>query len=194
MGGMPAVLRNLRPRELWVSLDPESGAYRALLREAAELGITVRHWRAGDSPDWSGVRIDVLAPEVGYTNVGPPANNDSLVLHLQYGSASVLLEGDAEAPSERTLVTGNRLSPVTLLKVGHHGSLTSSNPAFLDAVRPRDAVISVGALNTFGHPRAEIIQRLTAEGTTLFRTDQAGATSFLLRSDGGIDVRTSASN
>ena len=93
MGGMPAVLRNFRPRELWVGVDASAPAYRALVAEAAALGIAVRHFRAGDKVTWDGVQVDVFAPGPGYTNRGPPANNDSLVMHLQFGEASVLLEG-----------------------------------------------------------------------------------------------------
>ena len=62
MGGMPAVLRNFRPRELWVAVDPNSAPYRALLAEAATLGISVRHLRAGDRVAWEGIDISVLAP------------------------------------------------------------------------------------------------------------------------------------
>ena len=104
MGGMAAVMRSFRPRELWVGVDPDSEAYRALLAEAEELGVVVRHFHAGDEVSWGGVEVKVLAPEVGYVNAGQPVNNDSLVLRLEYGRASVLLEGDAEAPSERAMV------------------------------------------------------------------------------------------
>ena len=193
MGGMPAILRNFRPRELWVAVDPNSAPYRAMLAEAAALGIRIRHLRAGDALAFDSVAIHVLAPTPAYTNPGPPINNDSLVLRLQYGQASALLEGDAEAPSEHAMVTaalsGNpaaALGPDTLLKVGHHGSRTSTTPEFLALAAPTDAVISVGAENTFGHPRPEIIQRLAAAHARLYRTDRFGLTTFLLTPDGRI--------
>jgi competence protein ComEC len=210
MGGMPAVLRNLRPRELWVGIDPASAAYTALLHQAAELGIRVRHLHAGDTPAWppasspawpgdpaakpspgaspvaSQLSIHVLAPAPGYTNPGAPINNDSLVLHLQYGRAAALLEGDAEAPSERAMLAAHAITPVTLLKVGHHGSRTSTLPELLAAAAPRDAVISVGRHNTFGHPRPEILSRLGQAHARLYRTDQFGLTQFLLIRDGTI--------
>jgi competence protein ComEC len=116
-------------------------------------------------------------------------NDDSLVLRLQFGQASALLEGDAEAPSERAMVAASPtlpLGPDTLLKVGHHGSRTSTTPEFLALAAPQDAVISVGANNTFGHPRPEIIQRLADAHARLFRTDQFGLTTFLLSRDGRI--------
>jgi len=200
MGGMPAVLRNLRPRELWVAVDPNSAPYRALLAEAATLGIRIRHLRAGDRLTWDSIDLTVLAPTPAYTNPGPPINNDSLVMRLQFGRASALLEGDAEAPSEHQMAEAARsdpslqLGPDTLLKVGHHGSRTSTTQEFLDLIAPRDAVISVGRQNTFGHPRPEIIARLAAAHARVYRTDEFGFTTFVLSRDGRISDSTGASN
>ena len=199
MGGMAAVLRNFRPRELWVGAEPNSAAFRDLLHEAANLGIAVRHMRAGDRATWDGVQMTVLAPAVNYTNSGPPVNNDSLVLRMQYGRASALLEGDAEAPSEQTMAAsarsgGPQIGPDTLLKVGHHGSRTSTTAPFLELAAPQDAVISVGKGNSFGHPRPEIIERLAETHAHVFRTDEFGLTSFVLSPDGGIAAMPNASN
>jgi competence protein ComEC len=200
MGGMPAVLRNFRPRELWVAVDPNSAPYRALLDEAATLGIRVRHLRAGDRLPWDGVDVSVLAPTPAYVNPGSPGNNDSLVLRMRLDRASALLEGDAEAPSEHLMATaalsglGPPIGPDTLLKVGHHGSRTSTTSEFLALAAPLDAVISVGAHNTFGHPRPEIIERLHDAHARVFRTDQYGLTTFLLSRDGRIEVLPPASN
>ena len=186
MGGMPAVLENFRPRELWVGIDPHSALYAALLKKAAELGVLVRHVRAGDHAQFGAVEVSVLAPALGYSNAGAPKNDDSVVLEMRLGKATALLEGDAEHPSEDAMLASGRLHPVTLLKVGHHGSKTSSNPEFVAAVHPRDAVVSVGRRNTFGHPRGEVIARFASAGTHLWRTDEFGLTSFLLTPDGGI--------
>ncbi|MGI4829679.1 MAG: ComEC/Rec2 family competence protein [Janthinobacterium lividum] len=194
IGGMPAVLRDLRPRELWLSIEPgESPALDALLAEAKDLGIAVHRFAAGDQFYWGGVEATVLAPEPGYQNPGEARNNDSLVMRLDWQRASVLLEGDAEAPSEAAMLAHGRLAPVTLLKVGHHGSKSSTNPDFLAAVAPRDAVISVGQHNTFGHPRREILDRLEAAHVHTFRTDREGAESFLLHADGTVTA-AAASN
>jgi competence protein ComEC len=200
MGGMPAVLRNFRPRELWVAVDPNSAPYRDLLAEAAALGVRVRHLRAGERIEWQGIDVSVLAPAPAYQNPGAPVNNDSLVLRMQYGRASALLEGDAEAPSEHLMAAsaisgrGLPVGPDTLLKVGHHGSRTSTTPEFLALAAPQDAVISVGAQNTFGHPRPEIIERLADAHARLFRTDRFGLTTFLLSRDGKISTLRVASN
>ncbi|MCU1322367.1 MAG: internalization-related competence protein ComEC/Rec2 [Acidobacteriaceae bacterium] len=186
MGGMAAVMRSFRPRELWVGVDADSVAYRALLAEAAELGVAVRRYRAEDAMRWSGVDVKVLSPTFEYAHAGDPQNDDSLVLRLEYGKASVLLEGDAEAASEREMVAHGALAPVTLLKVGHHGSRSSTTAEFLAAVAPRDAVVSVGQNNAFGHPRFEVIERLALAHTRLYRTDEFGLVTFLLDEKGGI--------
>jgi len=194
MGGMPAILRDFRPRELWLGVAPgKSPGLRALLAEAHTLNITVRWFRAGDAFAWSGTAATVLAPEPDYTNPSTPVNNDSLVLRLAYGQASALLEGDAEAPSEIAMLANHRVVPSTLLKIGHHGSRTSTNPAFLAAVSPQEAVISVGAHNTFGHPRGEVLERLESAKVRTFRTDRQGAETFLLTSDGRISATAATS-
>jgi competence protein ComEC len=195
MGGMPAVLRDLRPRELWLGVVPgRSPGLAQLMDLARSLGISVRWFRAGDAFAWGGAQAEVLAPEAGYANPGVAVNNDSLVLRLAFGHVSVLLEGDAEAPSEAAMLANQRIVPSTLLKIGHHGSKTSTTPDFLAAVAPQEAVISVGRHNTFGHPRTEVLGRLEAAHVRTFRTDRQGAETFLLTADGRISARPAASN
>ncbi|HXB62718.1 MAG TPA: ComEC/Rec2 family competence protein, partial [Acidobacteriaceae bacterium] len=192
IGGMKAVLENFRPRELWVGINPMTPAYRALLAEAAALNITVRHFAAGDSFPFSGTRINVLAPQPDYVPGPQAANNDSLVLDVHYGQASALLEGDAEAPSEEAMLAAGLVHPATLLKVGHHGSRTSSTPEFLAAAAPVDAAISCGRRNPFGHPRVEVLDEFAAAHTRLYRTDTMGVATFLLSADGGIAAKSYA--
>jgi competence protein ComEC len=195
MGGMPAVLRDFRPRELWISIEPgDAPAMRALLAEARLLNITVRRFHAGESFDWSDLHATVLSPEAGYSNPGAPRNDDSLVMRLAYNKGSVLLEGDAEWPSEVDMLLNHRIAPSTLLKVGHHGSKTSTADAFLAAVAPREAVISVGTHNTFGHPRWEVLNKLEQARVPTWRTDREGAETFLISGDGGISEFSAASN
>jgi competence protein ComEC len=195
MGGMSAVLRDMHPRELWLSIEPgNSPGLLSLIDEANRMHITVRHLHAGDTPAFGSVQTTVLAPEIAYTNPGAPVNDDSLVLRLDYDKASVLLEGDAELRSEDAMLLNQRLAPVTLLKVGHHGSKTSTNPEFLSAVTPKEAVISVGRHNTFGHPRGEVLARLEAAHIKTIRTDRAGAETFLLTHTGDISNFSAASS
>jgi competence protein ComEC len=195
IGGMPAVLRDLHPRELWMSIEPgQAPALRALLEEARSLGITIRRFHAGESFDWGGVHGNVLSPEADYTNPDAAKNDDSLVVRLAYKKGSVLLEGDAEWASEVDMLLNHRVAPSTLLKVGHHGSKTSTSPAFLAAVDPHEAVISVGQHNTFGHPRWEVLDRLGRAHVQTWRTDREGAETFLITGGGGISELSAASN
>jgi len=195
MGGMPAVLRDFHPRELWISIDPgDSPLFHALIAQARAQHMIIRHLHAGQAFAWSDVHATVLAPEAPYANAGTPVNDDSLVLRLDYDRASVLLEGDAEAPSEEAMLANHRLQPATLLKVGHHGSHTSTTDGFLAAVSPVDAVISDGQHNTFGHPSPLVIDRLGAAHIRTYRTDRVGATTFLLTPGGGISAASAASN
>ena len=127
MGGLPAVLRNFHPAELWVGNNPRFGAYNALLDEAASLHVRIRPLRAGEAFSFGPTKISVLAPFRDYQPGAEPTNNDSLVLHMAYGATSVMLEGDAEAPIEQAMLAETGLAS-TLLKVGHHGSITSTRP------------------------------------------------------------------
>jgi competence protein ComEC len=179
MGGLPAVLRNFHPDELWVGNNPRFGAYNALLNEAASLHVRVRSFRTGDTLSFGATQIAVLAPFPNYQPGPLPANNDSLVLHMTYGATSVMLEGDAEAPIEQAMLAEAALQS-TLLKVGHHGSATSTRPEFLARVSPQWAVISCGLHNRYGHPRQEILEELQAAHVRTYRTDLNGAVCFLL--------------
>ena len=179
MGGLPAVLRNFHPAELWVGNNPRGEAYDALLDEAAGLHVRLRSLRAGDSFPFGPTQVTVLAPFRGYQPGAEPTNNDSMVLHVAYGATSVMLEGDAEAPIEQAMLAEPNLAS-TLLKVGHHGSMTSTRPEFLARVAPQWAVISCGRRNRYGHPRMEVLQELEAAKVRTFSTDINGASCFRL--------------
>jgi competence protein ComEC len=179
MGGLPAVLNNFHPAELWIGNNPPFPAYNALLNEAAALHVHLRDLRAADSLAFGTARVAVLAPSRDYVPGPEAANNDSLVLRVSYGATSVLLEGDAEAPIEQAMLANPGLAS-TLLKVGHHGSITSTQPEFLLAVAPKWAVISCGLHNRFGHPRQEVLEELQSARVRTFSTDINGATCFQL--------------
>jgi competence protein ComEC len=162
-----------------VGNNPRTAGYSALLNEASELRVEVRSFRAGDAFTFGSAQISVLAPMRNY-EPGPAAtNNDSLVMHVAYGATSVMLEGDAEGPIEEAMLAEPDLKS-TLLKVGHHGSITSTRPEFLARVAPQWAVISCGLRNRYGHPRVEVLEELEAAKVRTFRTDLNGATCFRL--------------
>ena len=179
IGGMNAVLRDFRPRELWIGLLPPSRALDNLVAEARFLGIkVVRRWE-GDEFELGGAKFAVLFPPKEWPVGSEPKNNDSMVLKVSYGQTSVLLEGDAEKAVERRIAS---LHPqhVDLLKVGHHGSATSTTSEVLQTTKPAFAVISVGYQNSFGLPKASVLERLNSAGVRVYRTDLDGAVSFFL--------------
>ncbi len=179
IGGMAAVLKDFRPKELWIGLLPPSRALQSLVAEAHQLGIkVVRHWE-GDEIELGGARVDVLFPPQDWPLGLEPKNNDSMVLHVSYGKTSVLLEGDAEKAVERRIARLHD-AHADLLKVGHHGSATSTTPEILRAVEPTFAVISVGFRTSFGLPKQSVLERLQAAGARVYRTDLDGAVTFYL--------------
>jgi competence protein ComEC len=179
IGGMGAVLANFRPRELWIGINPHSVLYDSVLAEAKATGTCVIRHTAGDIFTFDNVSIRVLAPESNYHPAATPGNNDSLVLQMRFGSTTALLEGDAESPSEDRMVAEGGLHS-DFLKVGHHGSRTSTTPDFLAAVSPSWAAISVGRRNFYGHPRYEVLEQLQAAHVLTYRTDMLGLSTFYL--------------
>jgi competence protein ComEC len=121
-----------------------------------------------------GVRVQVLAPCPGF-RPGVGANDNSFVIRLSLGARAFLFTGDAEHEAEASLLERGVPLAADFLKVGHHGSRTSSSPAFLDAVRPRVATMSTGIRNRFGHPHLPTLEKLAARGIAALRTDRYGA-------------------
>ena len=172
-GGLPALIDNYSPRELWIA-----SAGQALLDKARERGTVVRSIRTGQRFEFGGATVDVLAPDEG--PIRP--NDDSVVLKIRFGERSFLLTGEIEKHRETIFVKGDGDIRADVLKVAHHGSRTSSNPAFLDRVRPSFAIISAGAGNSYGHPHKEVVDRLRERGAAVLRTDVHGVVS--VRTDG----------
>src|SRR3954452_11753031 len=183
MGGLAAVLDNFHPRALWIGAEPETGEWRTIAEHAAADGVQIVSLTRSAKPFAFGkARVRVLAPAPDYQPGDSPNNNDSLVLEVSYGKHSVLLTGDAERPVEDELVASGELRPVTLLKVGHHGSKSSSSEEFLNQITPQFALISDGYKNQFHHPHPTVLARFNQHGTRVLRTDRKGALTFL--SDG----------
>jgi len=176
IGGAPAILRQFSPRALWLGrMPPADWSVVDLERLAAERRIPVVSPRRGVRLRIDTTDLEILNPGRGVAVSGPASNNDSLVLRLSYADRSALLTGDLEETLESMLVRENRNLAAELLKVGHHGSRTSTSPPFLARVHPRIGVISVGAGNPWGHPNAEILSRLAAAGVLVLTTEQNGA-------------------
>jgi competence protein ComEC len=183
MGGLASVLDNFRPRALWIGAEPETAEWNIVRQHAAMDNTRIVAMNHTCQPmTMGGTRVRILAPSPDYVPGEAPTNDDSLVLEVTYKKRSVLLTGDAERPIEDDMLADGELHPVTLLKVGHHGSKTSSSEEFLSQVSPQFALISDGYKNQFHHPSPEVLERLTQHHVIVFRTDQRGLITF--RTDG----------
>lgn len=190
LGGLKEVLGTLPVRMFLDSAYPStSPGYTGLLRLVQERGVTMmqsiidRTIEIGD-----GATLRFLGPPSPWlTNTRSDVNANSVVVLLTWRGRTALFTGDAEPETERWLLNrapqGLTALPAELLKVAHHGGRFSSTAPFLQAVRPRIAVISSGAGNDYGHPTAEALGRLTEIGARVLRTDQLG--DITLRSRDG---------
>ncbi|MCC6537265.1 MAG: DNA internalization-related competence protein ComEC/Rec2 [Bryobacterales bacterium] len=179
IGGLRAVVENFRPSEVWTGAFPPTPEWTATAKWLAARGVKVRAPKAGETIAWDGVEVRVLSPPADYTPATQPKNNDSLVLHLTYGVRSILLTGDVERQMEARLVDSAGIAPADILKVAHHGSKSSTTDAFLDAVRPKWAVVSAGEANLFGHPHQSVLDRLAERHIGVYRTDTSGQVRML---------------
>lgn len=178
LGGMPAVMANFHPLELWVSIDKPVGELAAIVAEAKRVGIRVWVKKEGEQFDLGGAHFNVLAPGRDQITGSMRPNDDCLVFTATMGGTTALLEGDAERAVEQRIVAEH--PEAVLLKVAHHGSASGTSDALLATVHPRYAVISVGARNVYGHPRREVLERLARAGVKTYRTDEEGAVSFYM--------------
>ncbi len=174
MGGMPAILRDFRPAELWTGAVAENSGWQKVRTAATQYGVRIREMRRQPTFDFAGTRVTVLAPGPDYVADAKPKNDDSLVLRIDYGTTSFLLAGDMEKRIEREILGAGLLQPVSVLKVGHHGSRTSSTPEFLDLLHPAFAMVSVGFENSYGHPNPATIAALQERHAAILRTDEHG--------------------
>ena len=180
-GGAAGVAADIKIHNVMVAREEFSPAVQALLH--SKPAITVIPVYAGQSFQLDGVsfHIDHAVGDRALRRQPVAGNEVSSVIRITYGQHTFLITGDLEAPGEAALLQQGML-PCTVLKVGHHGSRTSSTEPFLQAAVPAYAVISAGYGNRFGHPHPETLQRLKAIKSWIFRTDQQGAIVF--RTDG----------
>jgi competence protein ComEC len=190
VGGAEAAILEFRPREIWEGIPvPRSPTLQRLAAAAVDVGGS---WRTVQANDW--VRIDdvsvvVRHPELADWERQDVRNDDSIVLELLWRDVSIVLAGDIGREAEAAIASRFAPVPLRLVKVPHHGSLTSSTDTFIRTLAPRVAVVSAGRRNPFGHPAPAVIRRYQAAGAEIFRTDRDGA--VMVDTDGtSIDVRT----
>ena len=175
IGGMAKVVDAFEVKNFYMpKVLHTTATFENLLDAVARQGLSIQTARAGKLLlEANGLRAAFLAPTGDtYKNL----NNYSAVLLLTYGEKRFLFMGDAEAVSEAEMLAGGAALEADVLKVGHHGSQTSSSEAFLAAVRPDIAVICVGRDNTYGHPTPNVLARLNNVGAEVRRTDAGTVT------------------
>jgi competence protein ComEC len=182
IGGLPALVGDFRPKELWTGATPESPSWQAVRTGAAKSGTRIRRWTAPARFEFGGATLEILAPLPDYAPSDAPKNNDSLVLRVRYGRHAFLLCGDVERQIEWAMLDAGEGARADVLKVAHHGSKTSSTEEFIAAVAPTFAIVSAGFENSYGHPNREVLDRLERHGAVVLRTDLDGMVT--VRSDG----------
>jgi beta-lactamase superfamily II metal-dependent hydrolase len=182
IGGMQTVLDNFPVGQV---LDPgvphTSTLYEQFLETIDKKKIPYKVAVQGDTIDLDpALRIDVLSPPEKRS--GDDLNTNSLVLRISYGTITILFMGDAGDEAENVLVRSGYSLDARILKVGHHGSLHSGSPVFINRVHPETAIISVGQDNPYGHPHKAALDTLNDAGAFIYRTDRDG--TIMVRTDG----------
>ncbi len=175
IGGAAALVHDFDPRAVWQGVPVRrAAALQEVLAHARDRDVPVEERHQGDEFALGRARIRVLNPPPPDWERQRVRNDDSVVLEVVYGDVAILLTGDISAEVERDIAPRLAQAKTRILKVAHHGSRSSTSQELLDAWRPQIAVISCGRGNPFGHPAPEVVDRLTAIGASIYRTDRDG--------------------
>jgi len=188
-GGLPGALHQAKPGHALAPVtEADNRPFTKFVQAAAQRGVSIEVPEPDDTFPLGGATVEVLGPRKDYDD----PNNTSLVLRLTYGDTRFLLTGDMESDAERDLLDAGCDVSADLLKVGHHGSSSSTCYRFLEAVAPEYAVISCETGNDYGHPHDETLQSLCDASVKLYRTDMQG--DILAESNGKTIRVTTARN
>lgn len=188
-GGLLTILENLIVEEVWISKQGKNSEnYEKFLQIVKQKNIKVKILKAGDKNEIDDIKFEVLWPEKEQISENI-LNNNSLVIKMNYKKISILFTGDIEAIAEKEIIKkyGNKLKS-TILKVAHHGSKGSSIEEFIQLVKPKIAIIGVGANNTFGHPGEIVLQRLKESNCKIYRTDINGEIIIKINKNSEVSV------
>ncbi len=192
-GGIHELTEAGKAERLIMPNTPDTGSLKnKLTRLAKQTDTEIVPISAGDRVDFGhpDVKLEVLFPDRDiYENEDENLNNDSIILRLDYFDTSFLFTGDLEEDAEQVLLNSGKLD-ADVLKVGHHGSKTSTSAEFLEAVDPDYAVIGVGENNSYGHPHDSVTKRLKNHGTMIYRTDRNGDILFEVNEKGISRIET----
>ena len=189
--GFIFVLKHLKVKNAILPIQAtNSNLYQNFISICQAKKINVIYLKRGDFFNIGDLKFETLHPSNKFISENA-MNNNSLVLRMDYYTTSVLFTGDIEAIAEQELVSKCKLKlDVDILKVGHHGSNTSSIESFLGAVSPNIALIGVGADNKFGHPGEEVIKRLKERKVNIFRTDLNGEITIEINKERNLKIKT----
>ena len=191
IGGMTDVINGIAIDQFVMSFMPQeetptSVTYLSMLEALDEKNVPVEEAIPGTIYTLGTAQLTVLAPLMS----SDEANNISVVTRLDFGKRSFLFMGDAETEVEKALLASGKPLSADVIKVGHHGSDTSSSQAFLTMVDPDVAFIPCGKGNSYGHPHGEVITRLTEMGVSVYRSDVNGHISIVTDGNDYLNVST----
>lgn len=179
IGGLSAPLSTITvKRIIGPKTTADTKSYKTLMRKISDNGLSLENPVLGSEMDFASAKIKFLGP---VTDPNSERNNSSVVMKITYGSTSFLFTGDAAYEEEKEILNRGYDISATVLKVGHHGSASSTSYSFLREIMPQYAVISVGN-NSYGHPTDSALSRLRDAGAVVYRTDMQG--DIIAKSDG----------
>ena len=182
LGGIPTVLNQIPAEEIWCSTTSYGTSLFDRFEKAADKqDLTIYHPAPGTVFKEGNLSVMVLGPLYGNSTY-EDLNDTSLVLMVQFGQRRFLFTGDMESYAEQQLLSANINLQADVLKVGHHGSYSSTSQVFLDKVDPEYGIISCGRDNEYGHPHDAPVNRLNRAEVELYRTDLMG--SVVIVTDG----------
>jgi len=187
IGGMDAVINKFSIGQIYMpQVSTTTKTFEDVMQAIKNKGLTISNPIPGTSFNVNSAVCTILAPNSPHYE---DLNNFSIVIRLLYGNSSFLFTGDAQSDSEKEMLVKGYTLKSDVLKVGHHGSYSSTSPEFLRAVAPRFVVIMVGKDNDYGHPHKETLDKLNAARIKTYRTDLNG--NITITSEGGnLSVKT----
>ena len=188
VGGLSGALSVTKADNIYApKTEANTKAYKNFKKKAEEQNVEIKHPNVGDEIQLGSSMVEFLGP---VDENGKDLNSTSIVLKITYGNTSFLFTGDAESDEEEEILNSGADLKSTVLKVGHHGSRTSTSYPFLREVMPQYAVISVEKGNSYGHPNEETLSKLSDAGVEVYRTDES--CDIVMTSDGNsISITTS---
>ena len=191
--GFIFLLKNMKVKNVIISEQYKtSSIYEQFKQICKKQNIRIIYVRSGDEIRIKDLAFKILHPQSKENQISEnPLNNNAIVCMVKYKNRKILFTGDIEKVAENELVKEyNNDLKADILKVGHHGSKTSTTKEFLDLINPSVALIGVGQNNKFGHPNEEVIKRLKEKNIQIYRTDEMGEISVIIDKNGRIKINT----